>query len=249
MPGLIKSWSHSRLGDFERCKLAARLKYIDKVPEPIRPLPPGKTEHANDRGTRVHDGCEQYVRGNHDEMPHEADKHFGPQIDFLRVLYGEGVVSLEGEWGMDENWTPTDWKTAWHRCKLDAIVFWAKTHATVIDYKTGKRFGNEVKHGEQMQLYVLNAFLRYPLLEEVTAELWYLDQNEVARITMRRDQGLRFRSNFDRRGRKVTDAIDFPPNPSRFACRWCEYGPWNTGHCKVGVRDGWQPIEIQKKAA
>jgi hypothetical protein len=40
---MIKSWSFSRLTDFEKCKFLAKLKNIDKVPEPERPLPAGKT--------------------------------------------------------------------------------------------------------------------------------------------------------------------------------------------------------------
>ena len=51
MSETISSWSFSKLGDFESCRLKAKLKHLDNIPEPERPLPPGKTEHANDRGT------------------------------------------------------------------------------------------------------------------------------------------------------------------------------------------------------
>ena len=60
---MIKAWSFSRLSIFEQCKLRTKLAYIDRIPEPPRPLPPGKTEHANDRGTRIHDAAERFVRG------------------------------------------------------------------------------------------------------------------------------------------------------------------------------------------
>lgn len=233
----LRSWSHSRLGEFEKCKFKVWLKNVEHIAEPERPLPPGKTEHANDRGTRVHDDCELFVRGKVADLVAEADKHFGLHMCLLRDLFNDGLVSLEGEWGMDRDWNPAPWATAWHRCKLDAIVHHSKTHATVIDYKTGKKWGNEIKHGEQMQLYILNAFLRFPELESITAELWYFDQNEVTSTTMTRAQGMRFKSNFDRRGAAVTSCVDFPPNPNRFTCKWCPYGPWEgaTGHCQVGV--------------
>ena len=100
----IISWSYSKLTDFEKCRRMTKLKHIDRIPEPERPLPPGKTEHANDRGTRVHDNVEQYVRGDIDQLCPEAEKHFGPQLDLLRVLYAEGLVSLQGEWGMSQAW-------------------------------------------------------------------------------------------------------------------------------------------------
>jgi len=231
-----KSWSHSKSVDFEKCKRMFWLKHDQRIPEPERPLPPGKTEHANDRGSRVHDGCENYVRGNIDEMPHEAEKHFGPQIDLLRCLYAAGQVSLEGEWAMDEDWVPTEWKQGWLRLKLDALVHIDKTEAIVIDYKTGKKFGNEVKHGEQLQLYALVSFLRHPELETVHAELWYLDVNEVTAIKFTRAQALRFRDRWHSRGTAITTCTQFPPNPNIFSCKWCGYGPWGTGHCEVGKK-------------
>ena len=235
----ISSWSHSKLGDFDRCKFLCYLKHDQKIPEPERPLPPGKTEHANDRGTRYHTNCEDYVLGKTVPLLPDIDRAFGPQLDLLRVLHADGMVSLEGEWGMDDQWNPTAWKSAWHRCKLDAAVFWSPTEATVIDYKTGRIFGNEIKHGEQMQLYQLNTFLRHPELEVVHTELWYLDHAEVRKQTFTRSQGLRFKSNFDRRGRALTTATEFKPNPNKFSCKWCMYGPWGSGHCQVGVKDGY----------
>lgn len=230
---MINSWSFSKIQDFEKCKHLAWLKHDQRIPEPERPLPPGKTEHANDRGSRVHDACELYVRGELDTLTFEAEKHFGPQIDLLRHLYAEGQVSLEGEWGMSEGWEIAEWRSAWLRLKLDVCVHLDDDHAIVIDYKTGRKFGNEVKHAEQLQLYQLVTFLRYPELEKVTAELWYLDVDEVTSQTFTRAQGLRFRTNFERRGAAITTCDDFPPNPNRFSCKWCPYK--KTEHCTVGV--------------
>lgn len=232
----ISSWSHSKLMDFEKCKFLAWLKHDQRIPEPERPLPPGKTEHANDRGSRIHDSCERYVRGDTHELAHEASKHFGPQLDLMRVLHSEGKVSLEGEWGMDADWQPTDYHKAWLRLKLDAIIHIDKTEAIVVDYKTGKRFGNEIKHNDQLLIYMVCSFLRYPQLERVSAELWYLDQGEITSKVFTRDQGLRFRTGLDRRGRAVTECTDFPANPNVYSCQWCQYGPWNGGQCDKGVR-------------
>jgi hypothetical protein len=276
---MITSWSHSKAGDFDKCRFMAKLKHIDRIPEPERPLPPGKTEHANDRGTRIHDSCEQYVRGDTDELVPEASKHFGPQLDLLRVLYQEGHVSLEGEWGMNRAWEPCGWNgdwvevpkleatclqlskaaklpdrgregqavqvgtkfyawvPSWLRLKLDALLVFGN-HAIVIDYKSGKRFGNEIKHGEQLNLYQLVTFLRYPQIETVDAQLWYIDQNETTSRVFTRDQGMRFLDKWERTGTKITTCTDFKPNPNMFTCKWCPYGPWEggTGHCSVGVR-------------
>lgn len=229
------SWSHSKLGTFETCKFRYKLQHLDRIPEPERPLPPGKSEHANDRGTRIHQACEDYVNGKADTQIPEM-REFAHEFDHLRRLHAMGIVSLEGEWAVNRDWVPTDWRTGWHRSKVDAIVLPNNWSAIVIDYKSGKRFGNEVKHSEQTQLYALNAVLRYPEIEEVTTELWYLDVKELTSATFTRAQILRFKPNFDRRGSALTDCTDFPPNPNIYSCQWCQYGPWNGGQCKVGVR-------------
>lgn len=234
----LNAWSYSRLTVFESCRHQAELKFVRKIPEPDRPLPPGKTEHANDRGTRVHEAAEKYVLGGIELIP-ELES-FKPELNALRTLYAAGKVSLEGEWGYTKEWKPTPWMSAdvWTRIKLDAIVFLSKTKAVVIDYKTGKRWGNEIKHGEQMQLYQLAAFLRYPDLQEITVELWYTDLNELVSLTYTRAQGMKFLASFTNRGKRMTECEDFPPNPNAFSCRFCPYKPvekGGTGHCSVGV--------------
>ncbi len=233
---MANSWSFSKLGDFQKCKKYFWLKHEQKVQEPERELRPGQTEHANDRGSRVHDSCEQYVRGNIDELAPEADKHFGTHIDLLRTLYAEGMVSLEGEWGMDENWETVEWNKAWLRLKLDALVHLSPTEAIVIDYKTGSKWGNEVKHAQQLQLYALVTFLRFPMLETVQADLWYLDKNETTSQVFERTQALRFKRSFDKQGRDIVSCTQWPANPNKFSCQWCLYGPEHSGHCDVGVR-------------
>lgn len=232
----IRAWSYSRLVDFEQCPLKAKLKYLDKIPEPERPLPPGKTEHANDRGTRVHEAAERYVRGGVELIPELSN--FATEFEELREKYKRGIVSLEGEWAVNRDWEPVAWSSrdAWARIKLDAFVRESEEYGVVIDYKTGRKHGNEVKHGEQMQLYQLAAFMRYPTLQLLDVELWYLDKDDVTQTRFTREQGLRFLENFNRRGELMTSAVEFNPQPNMYSCRWCPFGPKGTGHCKDGVQ-------------
>jgi hypothetical protein len=101
-------------------------------------------------------------------------------------------------------------------------------------HNTGRRYGNEVKHNEQLQLYQLVTFLRYPQLETIHAELWYLDADELMHACYTRNQGLRFRRSFEARGESMTTCIDFPANPNIFSCKWCSYK--GTEHCDKGVQ-------------
>lgn len=239
-PIVITQWSHSRVSLFEQCKFRAYLKHGLKVPEPDRPLPPGKTEHANDRGSRIHENGELFVKGKAKLAP-ELQRTFLPEYEALYALYKKGKVFLEEEWAMNHDWEPTDWnsKDAWLRLKLDIMVMLSKHEAVVADLKTGRRQGNEIKHAEQIQLYQLVTFLRDPDLETIHVELWYPDVNELHTQTFRRDQGLRFLKKFNERGNALTTyeftGDEKDANPSIFTCRYCAYGPSGTGHCKRGV--------------
>jgi hypothetical protein len=233
---VIKTFSFSRLGDFEKCQLLAKLKYIDKIPEPERKLRAGQSEHANDRGSRIHDAAEQYVRNPDAGLIPEL-KQFTTEFEQLKELFQAGKVILEQEWAIDKDWQPTAWnsETTWCRAKLDAFIRVSETEGVAIDYKTGKRYGNEVKHGEQLQFYQLLSFLRYPELQKIDVQLWYLDLGETHSMQFTREQGMRFFKNFNDRGLAMTTATEFPPNPNKFSCRWCLYGPKGSGHCTVGV--------------
>jgi len=230
----ITSWSYSKHSDFARCKFACWLKHDQKIPEPERELRPGQTEHANDRGSRIHDAAEQFVRGL-GPFPIEMNE-FKADLTVMRDLFPTGAVHLEGEWGMSEDWEPVPWTGAWLRLKLDALVFLSKTEAVVIDYKTGKKWGNEVKHAEQTQLYALATFLRHPMLEVAHTELWYPDVKELTLTTYTREKALLFRRTWDKKGTDLTTCTKWPPNPNRYSCCWCQYGSWGTGHCPVGVK-------------
>lgn len=234
----IKSGSHTRLAKYEACPFSAKLAYLDKIPEPERPLPLGRTEHANDRGTRIHEAAEKYVQGGVELIP-ELSK-FRQEFLKARDLYAAGKASTEGDWAYDHDWGPVAWMSAdvWVRIKCDLVVHRSTSDVVVVDYKSGRRFGNEIKHGEQVQLYVVATLLRYPKAKTVTSELWYIDQDELVSMTYTREQGLRFLPNFERRLTAMTTAEEFPPKPNVFSCRFCPYKPVSkggSGHCSVGV--------------
>lgn len=234
----IRTWSHTRLQKFESCKFAAKLAYIDRIPEPPRALKPGQTELPNDRGTRIHNAAEMFIKGGVELIP-ELSK-FQLEFERAREMFAEGKASTEGDWGYTKDWEPVAWMSSdvWCRIKCDLVCYMSPKWAVVVDYKSGKRFGNEVKHSEQMQLYTIGTLLRFPKLEKVTTELWYVDQNELASITYNREQGLRLIPRFEGRANLMTACEEFTPNPSVFSCRWCPYKPESlggTGHCSVGI--------------
>jgi CRISPR/Cas system-associated exonuclease Cas4 (RecB family) len=227
---MINNWSFSRLTEFESCAYRAKLKIIDRVPEPERPLPPGKTEHANDRGTRIHSELEAYIRDK-GKFPVEALK-FKAEIEALRRRFADGEAELEGEWGFNKDWEPCDYRKAWLKVKCDAVVHISPTHIAVIDFKTGRKQGNEMKHSEQLQLYALAAAIKYGKAETITVELWYLDVDDETVETKPVSKWLYALKLFNNRGLKMTSATEFKPNPNVFSCQYCAY---KEGICEYAV--------------
>lgn len=223
----LRSWSYSKLLDYEQCPLRFQMKHIDRIPEAKSP--------AADRGTAIHQMAEDFTRGIIKDLPAEL-RHFKDEFEVMQREFKAKAVSLEGEWGFDKEWMVHDYKKAWLRMKADAVLH--RKHnkeAVVVDYKTGKRFGNELKHGEQVQLYAIATAIREPWIENITVELWYLDIDELHSNEYTRKQALSFVPGFEKRAMKLTTATSFPPRPNIFTCKWCPYGPNKDDNCPHGI--------------
>ena len=229
----IPTWSYSRLKDFEKCPYMAFLKYSEKRSQ----------EHmdtkAADRGTMIHNACELFVKGEGD-LTKEMSK-FADYFVEIKELYDSGRVILEENWGFNEDWEVTGWwdDDVWCRMKLDNLIWKNEdnTHAVATDYKSGKKFGNEVAHNQQGQIYVLGTFLRYADVEIVDVDFKYLDQgvsSKPKRYT--RDKAMKFLPMWDKRAKAMTSATEFPPKANKINCKWCPFGPQNGDNsCEWGV--------------
>jgi len=234
----ISAASYSRLNIYNQCKFRAKLAFIDKIPEPDRgPPPKGKTEWPNDRGSRVHDEAEQYVKGERDKVPVEC-KDFRHELNRLREMYQEGKVITEETWYFDDEWNPIsgdNYDDIKLRIICDVTAFLDPKSGVIIDYKTGRKYGNEVSHAQQLQLYQLSAFIKYPDLEHINAEIYYFDQDELTSMSFRRSQGIRFFKSWDMKFKEMLSCTNFPPNANIHSCRWCPYRQDRSGDCSFGV--------------
>jgi len=226
--GELKSWSYSALKVFEQCPYRSYIAKVKKIQEESGP--------AAERGTMIHQQAEDYVNGTLGEFPDTLIK-FKSEFEELREGFANAEVELEGEWGFDLNWNPVGWmeKATWARIKLDALVHQDETCVRVIDYKTGKKFGNEIGHSQQALLYAIATFLRFPDVQFAQTELWYLDLGETTVKSFTRDQAMQFMPTWHKRAVEMTTCDDFSPTPSKDACRWCSYRKGEHPECTWGV--------------
>lgn len=230
------SWSFSSIERYDRCAHAFKLKYIDRISEPDVPPKEGKTVRANDRGTSLHEGCELYVSGQVAELNAELSR-FAPHLEKARELFALGFIIQEEEWGIDKEWNPTPWATAWGRMKLDLFAKEPQgTRALVVDFKSGKHYGNEVKHADQANLYQAAAFMRFPELKHVVTEFWYLDHGIVSKSSFTRKTLSTAITRYNNRVRTINYDRHFRPNPTQFNCRWCGYSYGNRD-CKFSLQE------------
>lgn len=228
-------WSHSRIVDFEKCKFRFKLKYLDRIPEPERPLREGEVERPNERGDRIHKAAEAWIKTG-GPLPVELEA-FAGEFDRARQYHLEGKLQVEQEWGYDCGWQPTGYfdSNVWLRVKQDGFVQHSPQIALTYDIKSGKKSGNEVKHHEQGSLYALSGFFRYPELQTVHVEFWYIDKNDITHQSYTREQSTKQLKTWNRRALAISEEKTWKPNPNQHTCRFCYYGPKGNKACPVGV--------------
>lgn len=225
--GLVPAWSFSVWDKHHTCPYSVYLSRVAKHRYP--------DSEAAARGQELHDAAEHFVDGQEETLNPILAKHFEQRFHDLRMQYEEGKVSLEGDWGFDVNWEPTGWMddNVWARIKLDAFVLESDTSGRVIDYKSGRQY--PVKHNLQGQLYTVAGFIKYPKLQYIESEFWYVDQsaNNIARNSYTRDQAMYFLDTWTQRGLSVTKAKRFPASPSQRNCKWCDHNKHKTCEYRV----------------
>jgi len=215
------SWSFSSLDTYRGCPLRAKLRYIDRIPDP--------GNKYSERGNEMHDALEQCVVHGA-PVPDWA----APFNDLLLQMQQSNPI-CEKMFMFDSNWKPTDdHKNAWLRIKQDLVVV-ADDFGLTVDYKSGKKYGNEIKHLGQKMLYSIGAMIMWPGRKDYIGEMWYLDQKDLTSKTFDVPTLEKARARLDAEVGRMFEDKYFRPRPTIGNCKYCPYGPRGTGHCPVGV--------------
>ncbi|GEM_PF-750731 len=240
--GPVPTWSFSGLKSHENCKQYTFLNKVEKIPQESGP--------AASRGSEIHDACELWVRGQRGDLPADNKTKFdafSDQFVQLKKDFRDGKVSLEDKWGIRKDWSPCEWSDdeIWGKAALDGFVMENEHSCRIIDYKTGQKFGNEMKHADQGLCYALHAMHRYPDLDIFQVEFWYLDQGVTTVRMFNRRQLNILLPRYHSRGQQMTmtPPDGFTASANLHSCRFCSYGsnknakgkPYGNGACDSDI--------------
>lgn len=228
---LIKNWSFSLLKRFEKCPHEV---YLDRIERQPKPAP--KEDSPLIRGEVVHKAAEDYIT-NGGPLIKELKK-IEERLNKCREAYEEGRVEVEQNWFFDKDWATTSWENRVCHIKADYIEHeLSMTSAHLIDWKTGKSWGNEVSHTQQAQLYAIGTFMRYTDLLTVRATFVYTDEGKEKSHVYTRTMLSALLEGYERRAERLLKATAFPYKASRSNCKFCPYSPNNggTGSCPYAV--------------
>jgi hypothetical protein len=230
----LTNWSYKKLKMYRSCPFSVYLKYVKRVPEPPRDE---KFDAKRLRGIQAHDDLELCINIGAD-VPQ-------PFVDFTEIIesYRALGATAEKDEYFDRNWNPMTPEMSssgfplnhWLVVKKDVRLATAE-YVLVADWKTGKKFGNEVDHFEQMKLYAVAEWRKDPGFPEYVVELQYLDQKDTWSHTFTPRDLERHWATFDKDVTLLMTDTRFRPKPNLLTCKYCPYNHKSgTGACPVAA--------------
>jgi hypothetical protein len=206
----------SKLDCYRSCPAKFKFQFMDKLPQGSSP--------AMERGSKLHDDCEAYLRGWVSVLPTELEQ-WKDAFDDLKAL----KCKTEESWGFDKDWNKlSDWfqPQTWLRAKSDAH-FVSDGVLTIIDFKSGKY---RVPSTEQVELYAICGSAIYPEVEDVVAAFWYLDTMQIYDKRYTKAHLKELRKKYEGYFAPIFQDTTWKPSPSR-ECKWCSYSISKQGPC------------------
>lgn len=219
---LVTAWSYSRYSDYKSCPAKFKYKHLEKRSDP--------GSAAMNRGNEIHKLAEKAVQAKID-IPDEL-MGVKKEIEFLR----DNMAVAEESWGFRNDWNwigRPGWfgDDVWFRAKTDVRLLYDDDTLLLGDWKTGKMyFSNE----EQIELFALAGYRRFPNVTEVDTRLWYTDadpnDNEIQR-TYNVKELEAIQRDWTKRVVPMFKDRKFAPTPNQW-CGRCPFSKGNGGPCR-----------------
>jgi hypothetical protein len=210
----------SKLDKYRGCPQQFKYVYIDKLKEP--------ESKALTHGSEVHGGLETYLNGWGKTMPDGVLKVWHKRIDKLKERHD---VKTEAAWGVTRDWLPlSNWlhPDCWIRAKSDFFYFDGDT-LVLGDFKTGQY---RVPSDDQIELYAVIGHAMFPLVKNVRASFWFVEQAvDPLELLYTDKQLINLRGKFTQEFIKMEKERKWAPTPSN-KCKWCTFSRQKNGPCK-----------------
>ena len=211
-----KPRSYSAIKLYEKCPLAYKLAYMEKLPDP--------SGEAAQRGKLIHSQIEDYINNVITELPHEQ-RVMQVVLDFWKARKAKSEV----QFAVDRVFKPVkyDDPKAMFRGVIDLLIIEGKI-AHVIDFKTGKKRD----YSDQLTVYAAAVFALYPKIQTIERSIYFVDLDLPEHYTPveRSDTHSSVSLITERIAKLEKDSI-FSPNPSSL-CRFCNFKKDAGGPCK-----------------
>lgn len=205
-----RPWSHTSLDAFHNCPFAF---YNTRILKKFADVPGTATLW----GREVHTAFEHHQRDNVPLPPHLREHQ--AFMDRLRGL--EGDLLVEQKVALTQRLVPCGQfdEGVWWRGVIDFAKICPK-RALLVDYKTGKRKDNF----EQLQLFALHTFYKYPTIDEVSAFYYWLQIKQPSFKVFRREEIPALWKPFVPKLKQYAEAFKtdtWQPRPSGLCHGWC----------------------------
>ena len=220
---LVTAWSYSRWHTYDVCPLQFKLKNIDKLPEPGTP--------AMRRGNELHVATAQFLTGKASVLPADVMQHQSV-TSLIREVQAFPDKLVEQQWGFTQQLEPTGWfgKDTWYRAVLDVALLYEDCTGEVIDWKSGRKYG---ENKEQMELFALSFMWKYKPTKHVTTRLVYFDSGEQELMEFPIGDKERLTKKWLAKVEPMFKDTTFAPHPGKHCAR-CSFSRSTGGQCAFG---------------
>ncbi len=240
-------YSHSRLSTFEQCRYKYKLKYIDKIPSPVK-----KSVEAH-LGECVHDALEwlykNIISGRVPEMDEvieryanawqekdteemiivgEAPKqeYFNKGVKFLIDYYVKNTPFQDGTIDTEKRVWINLGEDFPHKVVgyIDRLTYNKERNEYEIhDYKTANTLPNKSKFENDRQLALYSIAIKELYGDKPVTLTWHYLNYNIKIISKRTDEQLEeLKKDTIKLINEIENTKDFPVNRS-ILCNWCEY--------------------------
>lgn len=215
-------YSFSKLNTYEMCPKRFKFRYIKKEKE-------GECDKsALIRGSAIHEMFENHQKGKEPKKSkYTADFKKAierPQVKKIKKhLESPEKTCREVSFGMTKDFSPCEYKdkNALFRGKID-LVYIDNGVLNLADYKTGKAKDEKYQNYDQLLLYSIYFFQRYPSLEKLKISYVYVDQDVVNSLEVLRSFIETHKAHFLSIVNSIEADQEYIAKPSKL-CHWCPY--------------------------